>query len=176
MVPFGVEFEPNYLALFLDMLLEKLSPKERAALIKQAGLTRAEVGAAQKLGPAAKKLERTLKGAKLTKPSVLFQVLAKAPGEQVLYLAVNSAQRIVQDRIKNYFQKYLPLADEVTDEMVAETGVTPGTPKFRKAKEEMVLAKLDARPKKVAPPPEPPPPPTSGFQRGAGLRRAQQGN
>ena len=54
----------------------------------------------------------------------------------------------MQDRIRNYFQKYLPASLEITDEMVAATGVAPGTPKFQSAKEEMILTRLDARPKK----------------------------
>jgi hypothetical protein len=64
---------------------------------------------------------------------------------------------------------------EVSDEMVTAAGAAPGTPKFKKLKQEMILKHLDARPKKVAPPPEPPPPPPpmSGFARGSGARRAQ---
>ncbi len=42
----------------------------------------------------------------------------KAPGELVMYLLVYSEQRMVQDRIRNYFQKYLPASLEITDEMV----------------------------------------------------------
>ncbi len=96
----------------------------------------------------------------------------KTPGEQILYLAVYSNQRIVQDRIRNYFQKCLPASTEITDEVVAATGVPPGTPKFQKAKEEMILKRLDARPKKPEPLPEPapPPPPMSSFARGPGPR------
>jgi hypothetical protein len=84
---------------------------------------------------------------------------------------VYSEQRLVQDRIRNYFQKYLPASLEITDEVVAATGVAPGTPKFQKVKEEMILTRLDARPKKPAPEPEPPPPPPmSSFARGPGVR------
>src|SRR5262249_13699308 len=108
---------------------------------------------------------------KLQKPSQLYQVLVKAPGEQVLYLLVYSEQRLVQDRIRNYFQKYLPASLEITDEAVAATGVAPGTPKFARVKDEMVLTRLDSRPKKPAPEPEPPPPPPmSSFARGPGAR------
>ena len=85
---------------------------------------------------------------------------------------VYSDQRLVQDRIKNYFAKYLPLSLEITDEMVAATGVAPGTPKFHKAKEEMILTRLDARPKKPPPEPEPPPPPRCRVSRvGRGRER-----
>ena len=162
------------LPLFLSVLLENLNAKDRTALIKNASLERGEVAAWQKLEGSAKKLERELKADKLKKASQLYQVLIKAPGEQVLWLMVYSAQRLVQDRIKNYFEKYLPLSQEITDETVALTGVTPGTPKFQKAKEEMILKHLDARPKKVEPPPEPPPPPPmSSFARGPGVRHAR---
>jgi tRNA nucleotidyltransferase (CCA-adding enzyme) len=174
MVPFGTDLKMNSLPLFLSVLLELLNAKDRTELIKNAQLDRAEVTAWQKLEGAAKKLEKELKGEKLKKASQLYQVLIKAPGEQVLWLMVYSAQRLVQDRIRNYFEKYLPMSQEVTDEMVAATGVAPGTPKFQKTKDEMVLKHLDARPKKVEPPPEPPPPPPmSSFARGPGVRHAR---
>jgi hypothetical protein len=163
------------MALFLYVLFEKLNPKERSAVMSAAELTRVEAAAPEKLAGAAKKLERDLKSPKLQKPSQLYALLSKTPGEQVLYLAVYSTQRIVHDRIRNYFQKYLPAALEVTNEVVAATGVTPGTPKFQRAKDEMIVTRLDARPKKPAPAAEPlpPPPPMSGFVRGSGMRQAR---
>jgi tRNA nucleotidyltransferase/poly(A) polymerase len=175
MVPYGIEFRVNGLPLFLSVLMEKLNAKERTDLIKAAALTRSEVNAWQKLDAVAKKLERELKSAKLQKASQLYQLLTKTPGEVMLYLLLHSTQRIVQDRIRNYFQKYLPLSMEVTSEAVAATGAVPGTPKFHRVKEEMILARLDARPKKPAPPPEPPPspPPMSSFARGPSVRHAR---
>ena len=175
MVPFGLDFRINTMPLFLYVLFEKLNPKERSAVIAAAELTKAEAAAPEKLAAAAKKLERDLKSPKLQKASQLYALLSKTPGEQVLYLAVYSTQRIVHDRIRNYFQKYLPAALEITNEMVAATGVAPGTPKFQRTKEEMIVTRLDARPKKVAPAPEPlpPPPPMSGFVRGSGMRQAR---
>jgi hypothetical protein len=168
MAPFGWDLRVNALPLFLSVLLEKRNAKDRQELIRVAELTKEEAGDWQKLEAAAKKLDRDLKNPKLQKPSQLYKVIVKTPGEQILYLAVYSAQRIVQDRIRNYFQKYLPAA-EITDEMVAATGVAEGTPKFLKAKEEMILKRLDARPKKPEPVPEPPPP-MSSFARGPGPR------
>ncbi len=99
----------------------------------------------------------------------------KAAGEQVLYLLVYSTQQRVQDRIRNHFQKYLPASLEITDAvMVVAAGVAVGTPKFPKTKEQMILKRLDARPKKPEPVPEPPPPPPmSSFARGPGLRHAR---
>jgi tRNA nucleotidyltransferase (CCA-adding enzyme) len=174
MVPFGTDLKMHSMPLFLSVLMENLNAKDRTALIKNAALERAEVSAWQKLEGVAKKLERELKADKLKKASQLYQALIKAPGEQVLWLMVYSAQRLVQDRIRNYFEKYLPMSQEVTDEMVAAAGVVPGTPKFLKTKDEMILKHLDARPKKVEPPPEPPPPPPmSSFARGPGVRHAR---
>jgi tRNA nucleotidyltransferase (CCA-adding enzyme) len=171
LAPFGWDVRVDSLPLFLSVLFEKLSAKERLELIKNTALTKVEAGALQKLEAAAKKLDRELKNPKLQKPSQLYKVIVKTPGEQILYLTVYSVQRIVQDRIRNYFQKYLPAAAEITDEMVTATGVAVGTPKFQKAKEEMILKRLDARPKKPEPVPEPPPPPPmSSFARGPGPR------
>jgi tRNA nucleotidyltransferase/poly(A) polymerase len=174
LVPFGWDQRMHSLPLFLTVLMEKLNAKERTALLKAAALERTEIAAWQKLEANAKKLERVLKGPKLQKASQLYLALQKAPGEQVLWLLVYSNQRIVQDRIRNYFQKYLPASLEITDEMVAAAGLVPGTPKFQKAKDEMILKRLDARPKKPEPVPEPPPhPPMSSFARGPGLRHAR---
>ncbi|HWZ31163.1 MAG TPA: hypothetical protein VNX18_07515 [Bryobacteraceae bacterium] len=165
------DFRLHSMPLFLGILLEKLNAKESATLIKNADLTRAEVSGSEKLEAAAKKLERELKSPKLQKASQLYQLLSKSPGEQILYLLVYSEQRLVQDRIRNYFAKYLPASLEITDEMVTATGVAAGTPKFARAKEEMILTRLDSRPKKPAPEPElPPPPPMSSFARGPGPR------
>jgi tRNA nucleotidyltransferase (CCA-adding enzyme) len=165
------DFRLHSMPLFLGILLEKLNAKESAALMKNADLTKAEVSASEKLEAAAKKLERELKSPKLQKASQLYQLLSKSPGEQILYLLVYSEQRLVQDRIRNYFAKYLPASLEITDEMVTATGVAAGTPKFARAKEEMILTRLDSRPKKPVPEPEPPPPPPmSSFARGPGPR------
>ncbi len=174
LAPFGWDLRMNSLPLFLAVLLEKLSAPERTALIAAAALEKSEVSAWQKLEAAAKKLERDLKSPKLQKASQLYLALQKAAGEQVLYLLVYSTQRIVQDRIRNYFQKYLPASLEITDEMVVAAGVAVGAPKFQKTKDEMILKRLDARPKKPEPVPEPPPPPPmSSFARGPGLRHAR---
>ena len=174
MAPLGVEFRIHSLPLFLNVLFEKLNAKERAELVKTAGLTKPEIAAAQKLDATAKKLERDLKSPKLQKASQLYQVMVNAPGEAILYLMLHSQQRIVQDRIKNYFQKHLPASQEITNEMVAATGAVPGTPKFQKAKEQMILTRLDARPNKPAVEPEATPaPPMSSFARGPSVRHTR---
>jgi tRNA nucleotidyltransferase (CCA-adding enzyme) len=158
LVPFGIDIHMESMGLFLYFLTEKLPAKDRAAFIKNIGLSRREVDQWQKLEAKAKKLEKDLKSAKLQKPSKVYQVLSAAPGEQMLFLLAHSTERLVHDRIKNYLAKYLPTAQEVTDRDVLATGVKLGTPKFQKAREELILTRLDARPKKVPPPEETPAP------------------
>jgi tRNA nucleotidyltransferase/poly(A) polymerase len=154
---------------FLYVLTEKLSPKEKQGLIKQTEMRKSEVDGWQKLPLRAKKLEGALKSARLKKPAQIYDVLVKAHADEILFLLYHSAARVVQDRLKNYFQKYIPLSQEITDAEVEAKGVTPGTPKFQKMKEEMVAARLDGRTKR--PPPPPPEPVTvSPMQRGRGVR------
>ena len=139
---------------FLTILTEKLSAREKADLVRPFALSRQEADGLKKLEARAKKLESTLKSSRITKPSHVYDVMHPASTDEVLMVLYESAQRVVQDRIRAYYQKYLPLAQEVTEEHVAATGVKPGTPKFEKAFQAMVTTHLNARPKKV-PPPEP---------------------
>ena len=152
LVPFGLDLHIDHSALFFHFLAEKLTPKERAALVSSLGMDKAAVDAWQKLETKAKKLEKELLSAKLAKPSALYHLLAKIPGEQMLFLLAKSSQRIVNDRIRNYLQKYLPAAQEVTDREVETAGAVPGSPKFQKLKDQMISKKLDARPKKIVEP------------------------
>ena len=162
LVPFGIDIHLESMGLFLFFLTEKLSVKEKAALAKGIGLSRKEIELWQKLEVKAKKLEKDLKSAKLQKPSHVYSLLSKSPGDQFLFLLAHSSERLVHDRIRNYLQKYLPSAQEVTDKDVLATGAKPGTPKFQKAREDLILTKLDARPKKVPPPEVPQQPPAGG--------------
>ncbi len=161
LVPFGVDIPVNNLALFLYLLTGNLPPKEKAAFAKATGAHKSELDLVHKLESESRKLERELKSAKIAKASQIYQALSRPPGEQMLYLYLSSNQRIVQDRIRNYLQKYLSAAQEITDRQVEAAGAEPGTPKFKKLKDEMILARLDGRIKKPAPPAEaaPPPPP-----------------
>jgi tRNA nucleotidyltransferase (CCA-adding enzyme) len=158
LVPFGVDIHLEPMGLFLYFLTEKLPVKESAAFIKRMGLTKKDVEQWQKLEARSKKLEKDLKSAKLQKPSLVYSLLSKSAGDQMLFLLAHSSERLVHDRIKNYLQKYLPSAQEVTEADVITAGAKPGTPKFQKVREDLILTKLDARPKKVPPPVVPAPP------------------
>lgn len=151
LVPFGVPFRVETFGLFMYFLTGKLTPKERTGLIKTTGMRAADVGLWQKLEGRAKKLERELKSPKLSRPSQIYQVLSKAPGELILFLLIRSEIRMVQDRIRHYLQKYLPAAQEITEQEIRAKGGEPGTAKYRRLKEELIAARLNARPKRPAP-------------------------
>jgi tRNA nucleotidyltransferase (CCA-adding enzyme) len=159
-LPFGIPIAVQWYALFLFLLLEKLTPRERSQLVSAAAIPKADLEAASKLEARSAKVEKELATAKLQRPSALYGLLSKVPGEILLFLLMRSGQRLVLDRTRNYLQKYLPAAQEVTEKDVVERGGQPGTPKFAKLQQQMIAARLDARPKKVVveEPPAPPPP------------------
>ncbi len=161
--------EEGWLA-FLTVLLESLSPKDRATALKALALPASELKALQKLEAGAKKRESALKSAKIHKPSQVWEALRDAETSEVLLVAYKSGIRVVQDRIRAYYQKYLPIAQEITEDQVVAAGHKPGTPKFEKAFQAMVTTRLNARPKKVEPEPEPPPPPPMSMGRGRPAR------
>jgi len=158
---------------FLTVLTEKMNSRDESDLLRKFQLSRRETDGLKKLPSRARKLESALKSPRITKPSHVYDALKEASSDEVLMVLYNSAHRVVQDRIRAYYSKYLPLAQEVTEEQVAATGLKPGTPKFEKAFRDMVTTHLNARPKKV-PPPEPevapgPPPPMAA--RGVAARK-----
>jgi tRNA nucleotidyltransferase/poly(A) polymerase len=145
--------------LFFYLLFEKLTPRERGQVARALGLDKTTMEAVGKLDAKAAKLEKELTAFKVSRPSSLYWLLSKVPGELILFLLMRSKQRIVLDRLKNYYQKYLPAAHEVTEADILEQGAELGTPKFAKARVELITARLDARPKKIAveEPTSPPP-------------------
>jgi tRNA nucleotidyltransferase (CCA-adding enzyme) len=161
LLPFGTEMKIDHFRLVLNLILEKLNAKERAQFIKNCALDKKSVERAAKLDANSRKIERSLTSAKLQRPSALYATLAAVPGEEIIFLLTRSNHRLVVDRIKNYLQKYLPAAQEITDAVVGEHGAKPGTAKFSRVRAELIAARLDSRPKRPAiiePPPPPPPP------------------
>lgn len=170
-LPFGINFATNSYSLFLFLLLEKLTAKERSQLVGSLDIPKPEVEAAMKLETKSARVEKELATAKLHKPSALYFALSKVPGEVLLFLLMRSGQRLALDRIKNYLQKYLPASQEITERDVIEKGAQPGTPKFAKLHQQLIAARLDARPKKVVIEEPPPPPPPGPGRRAASFGR-----
>jgi len=143
---------------FLYALTEKLTPKEKQALIKAAEMPKADVDLWQKLEARAKKLETALRSPRVRKASQVYQIVTSAVPDEVLFVMYHSALKPVQERMRNYFQKYLLTVQEITPEEWATVPGTPGTPKYAKARDEFVAHRLDRKVKKpVEPPPTPAP-------------------
>ncbi len=137
--------------LFVHVLLEGTKPKDRTAFLTAFDLDVKELEPAKKIKVKVAQLEETLKAPGLRRPSQIYNAIHAVPSIELLGLLYESEQRIVQDRIANYLEKFLPMASEITDAQVEATGVKPGTPQFAKAKAAMITAHLNAPP---PPPPE----------------------
>jgi len=152
---------------FLYALTEKLTPKEKQALIKAAEMRKAELDPWQKLDARAKKLETALRSARIKKASQVYQIMSAAEPDEILFQLYHSSLKPVQERMRNYYQKSLPLLQEITPEEWATVEGKPGTPKYNKAREDFIAYRLDRRVKKPpvpeAPPPPPPAPPPSSW-------------
>lgn len=149
MVPFGAQIKEDRFSLFLYTISEKWTPKDKQTFIKNCKLSKREVDSWKNLEAKSKTLQNALKSARLQKPSLVYALLSDAPAESIFILLGKSPLRIVQDRIKNYLQKYLPAALEITDEDVISQGGNPASPKGLQLKKQLIAAKLDARPRKV---------------------------
>ena len=141
---------------FLYVLTERLNPKEKAALIKATDLHKPELDHLAETRIRARKLEGALKAVRIKKPSQVYQIVSRAAGDEVVFLLYHSQNKLVQERIRNYIQKYMPLAQEFPATALQAIEAKPGTPKFEKARDALLAAHLDRRPRK--PPVSPPPP------------------
>lgn len=164
---------------FLYALTEKLSVKEKQALVKSTEMTKAEIEPWQKLETRAKKLETSLRAARVKKASHVYQIMTAAAPDEILFQLYHSTFKPVQERMRNYYQKYLPLLQEITPEEWASIEGKPGTPKYNKARDTFIAIRLDRKPKKAAapeaPPPPPPPPPSTWTTPETVVRRGRQG-
>jgi tRNA nucleotidyltransferase (CCA-adding enzyme) len=141
---------------FLRVLVEKLNAPERAAVVRGFELSPAESAAFKKLDGDAAKLETTLKSPGARRPSDIWNALHAASTDEVLMVLYESGVRLVQDRIRAFYEKYLQQAQEITEEQVLATGAKRGTAKFDKTLRALIASRLNSRPKKVVEPePEP---------------------
>ena len=167
LLPDDVRWRSARLGPVMYAITEKLAAKEEQALIKLGELAKADVDRWQKLEARSKKLENALKAPRIRKPSHVYQVASPAAPDEVIFLLYHSTQKPVQERLRNYFQKYLPLVQEIPPEEFAKVEGKPGTPKYNKAREDFICVQLDKRPKKPPEPePLPPPPPEPVGRRG----------
>ncbi|MCC7342910.1 MAG: hypothetical protein IT170_17645 [Bryobacterales bacterium] len=149
MMPPDLNWECNYLPVFLNIATEGYTPKQKARLIEALELEPEDIESWQKLPASARRLEKKLVAIRGTKPEDIYLLLSKSPGEEVVQIFVESKNRLTQDRIRNFFQKYLWVAQEIMDPEVIENGGELGTPKFEKVKAQLIAKRLRARPKKM---------------------------
>ena len=147
-IPFGVDFRVDNFSLFCHLLTEKFDPGERAAFARHLGMPPEEVGIWQELEDRARKLEATLKSARLNRASLVYKALRAEPGELILFLFLRSGQRLVTDRIKNFLWKYLPAAHEVRDRDLPQLSLDPSSPEYQRARDKALFAFLDGRTRK----------------------------
>jgi tRNA nucleotidyltransferase/poly(A) polymerase len=167
---------------FLYALTEKLSVKEKQALAKATEMTKAELETWQKLEARAKKLETSLRAARVKKASHVYQIMTAAAPDEILFQLYHSTFKPVQERMRNYYQKYLPLLQEIPPEEWATIEAKPGTPKYNKARDSFIAVRLDRKVKKPvipeavpAPPPAPLPASSWSTPETAMARRGRQG-
>jgi tRNA nucleotidyltransferase (CCA-adding enzyme) len=158
---------PPQFAAFLLAVTTKLTPKEKSGLFKAVEMPKREIDQMRDLEPRARKLEQALQSARVKKPSHVYQILADAPPGDILFLLGNSAQRLVQERIRNYLQKYLPTMQEVLPADWQAVQGEPGTPKYLRNRQAFIASRLDVRPRKPpVPEPEAQPAPVEAMVRG----------
>jgi tRNA nucleotidyltransferase/poly(A) polymerase len=164
MLPDDIRHRAARLGPFLYVLAEKLSPKEKSALVKSTEMPKVDQDLWQKLEVRSKKLETSLRSARIHKASQVYHLVAAANPDEVIFLLYHSAFKPVQERLRSYYQKYLVTIQEITPDEWATVEGTPGTPKYNKARDEFVTHRLDRRVKKPPAPVEaPPPPPPSSW-------------
>lgn len=148
LLPPGMAWDCNNLPIFLQAVTEGFTPRKRSAFSEALGLEADEVQLWQKLPASSAKLEKRLMTLSASKPDELYLLLSGAPKEEITYLFVNSRQRLTQDRIRNYLQKYLWIAQEIPESEILAEGGEPGTPRYEKAKARLIAKRLRTRPKK----------------------------
>ena len=158
-VPDDARWRAARFATFLYCLTEKLTPKDRQALIKATEMPKGDIDQSQKIEARAKKLEAALRAPRVRKPSHVYHIVAAAAPEDVLFVLYHSALKPIQERLRNHFQKYVPMVQEISPEEWATIEPKPGTPKYAKARDEFISEVLNRKPKK--PVEEEVPPPTT---------------
>ncbi|PWU04891.1 MAG: hypothetical protein C5B51_16015 [Terriglobia bacterium] len=156
LLPDEARFRGGRTGPFLYVLTEKLSTKEKQGLAKFTEMRKSEADLWLKLEARAKKLENALRSARIRKASQVYFLVLNGEPDEVLFLLYHTALKPVQERMRNYFQKYLPAVQEITPEEWAAVDAKAGA-RRNKAREEFIANRLDRRVRKPAPVPAPPP-------------------
>jgi tRNA nucleotidyltransferase/poly(A) polymerase len=168
LTPDDPRFRGARLGPFLYALTEKLSPKEKMGLLRSTEIPQVELDRFAKLEARARKLETALRSPKIRKASHVYFLVTKAEPDEILFLLYHSPYKPVQERLRNYFQKYAPAVQEIAPEEWATLNGKEGPRRtMEKLREEFIADRLDRKPPK----PEPPPPPPEPIVETAAMRR-----
>ncbi len=174
LTPDEPRFRNARLGTFLYAFTEKLGAREKQAVMKSTELPKAELDRLNKLDAASRKLEQSLRSARIRKASQVYFLLSRARPDEILFLLYHSAYKPVQERIRNYFQKYLPTIQEFPPEEWAAAESKAGPRRnVEKIREEIITNLLDRRPRPAAPPPNPPMSPPPPVIEATAIRRVR---
>lgn len=130
-------------ALFLHQLMYKLPARDQKALCDRIRLPKAQRHLPQKLEAEARKLAKELGGKAAASPTRLFQLLARTEPDVLLLLLTRFPQKTVQNRLKTYFTKFLPLRANLPEKELQELGVKPGTARYQKILDAYFFASIE---------------------------------
>jgi len=130
--------------LNFDCLVEKLAADHKTRLAKLIIRDSKAIKLALGLEHEAKKLERTLGGARASQPSQVYSLLSPVPQPFLLYLLTNSKNIKVQNRIKNFLFKFPEIRARLPRAELQALGVKPGT-EFDRILDKVFALQLDAK-------------------------------
>lgn len=144
------EFEDEGISLhfygpFLHFLLAKLSPRERADLVRRLGMKRSDTDPWTRLPDQAKALATELTGKHGNPPSKAYQLLEKQPGELMLFLLLNGGPKKAVDKIKTYLHRQRKARQSLPGAELVTLGVTPDSPRYQKILDAYFFGMMDGK-------------------------------
>ena len=115
-----------------------------------------------------KEFARQLAGKELTQPSQIWKFLMQSRPEHVLFAAITSRPAAVEQKLKNFLNKWPQVKQKLPFPEMAEMRITPDHPEYKKIMDDAFFLLMDGKlrshneiVKYLEPykPPEPPPPP-----------------
>jgi tRNA nucleotidyltransferase (CCA-adding enzyme) len=122
-------------------LLRKLSSHERSAALHKMGLRADEVNAVAKLEAAARDALKALKGRQTEAPKDAYRYLEKLPRDVMAFMQAEFSNVKVNNKIRNYLQKWRPMRDSLPAAELESLGVARG-PQFDRILEQLFEMQL----------------------------------
>jgi tRNA nucleotidyltransferase/poly(A) polymerase len=164
----------------MHFLTSKLSDADVSAIQKLIP-HREFVASWKRLESDAKELSRKLLSKDAALNSGAWKILSSAKPEALLYLDVTGVNKVVDEKIKNFFGKWREVQEKIPVTQMAEMRITPQLPEYSQIYQEAFLLLLDGKLRSdseilkfLAPfePPPPPPPPTPVRRGRAAAKKA----